>query len=152
MERRFVEEGARGQLGAEEQVLLDGHIGHEAELLEDRADALLTGVVHGPEVRGRAPEPHLALVGLQRARDDVDEGRLAGAIFAEEHVDFSGEQVEIDVIESLHAGKPLAQCAQAEQGWGSGAALRSPTDLGVDQRQRRSLVDAEGRLEVRRRE
>ena len=46
--------------------------------------------------------------GGENAVDHLDEGRLAGAVLAEQRVDFAGPHGEIDVIVGANAGERLA--------------------------------------------
>ena len=41
------------------------------------------------------------------AGNDVDQRRLAGTVFAEQHMDLAMRQIEVDAVQRLHAGKPL---------------------------------------------
>jgi hypothetical protein len=41
------------------------------------------------------------------AGDDVDQRRLAGTVFAKQHVDLAMRQIEVDAVQRLHAGKTL---------------------------------------------
>src|SRR3989449_11492589 len=120
--------------------------------LEYGADAALPRVVDGAELDGRPPQEDVAGVGAERASDDVDERGLARTILAEQDVDLSGSQIEVDAVERLYTGEPLAYPAQAEEGRGLGADVRGPADLHVSRPHARPTIDAEGRFEVRRRE
>jgi hypothetical protein len=68
----------------------------------------------------RAAQRQRARVGRKRAGDEVDQRALAGAIFAEEHVDFAGAQIEVDVVERENARKPLADAGQPQDFHGVG--------------------------------
>jgi hypothetical protein len=122
---------APGQLRPQKQVLLDRHVGHQAELLEHGADPPLPGVVDGAEVHRPALELDLAGVGTEGAGHDADEGGLARAVLPEEHVDLAGPEVEIHPVERLHAREPFAEAAQAEERRGLGDGRRSPRVLGT---------------------
>ena len=83
----------------------------------------------GLEMRdGRAVEEDLALVGREDAVDHLDEGRLAGAVLAEQRVDLAGLDAEIDVVVGAHAGKRLAD-ADELQAQGSFDFHLDPTSL-----------------------
>ena len=113
----LVEQAATGRLGAEEQVLLDRHLRHQGELLEDRADAERAGVMHRVQLESAAPRKRDPPgIGPERAGGDRDQGRLAGAVLAEQDVDLARPQVEIDLVERQHAGKALGDRLEAEQG------------------------------------
>src|SRR5256712_10539155 len=129
MQLGLVDEDALGELGAEEEVLLDRQVGHEAELLEYGADAALPRVVDGAELDGRPAQEDVACVGAERASDDVDERGLARTILAKQDVHLSGSQIEVDAVERLYTGEPLAHPAQAEEGRGPWAERREPPKL-----------------------
>ena len=100
-----VEEDAVGhRLLAEEDVLGDGEHRHEHEVLVDHADAAGDRVGRPVDRDGRAVEQDLALVRDGQPVQDVHEGRLAGAVLAEQGVDLAGPQVEADVVVGEHAG------------------------------------------------
>ena len=41
------------------------------------------------------------------AGNDINQRRLAGTVFAEQHMDLAMRQIEIDAVQRLHAGKAL---------------------------------------------
>ena len=51
-----------------------------------------------------------------RAAEDLDQGRLAGAVLAGEHMDLAAEALEVDVDEHRHGAEPLADPAHAQEG------------------------------------
>ncbi len=53
-----------------------------------------------------------AAIGSDGAECDVRERRFAGAIFADERVDFTWEQIEIDAVDRDDAGINFANAAQ----------------------------------------
>ena len=67
---------------------------------------------------GCALEPDLAVVRSYRARDDLDQGRLAGAVLADEGVDLAAAQLERGPAQRVHAGVGLRQAPHVEQGLG----------------------------------
>ncbi len=72
------------QLAAEEQVGRHVEIVAQGEVLVDRLDAEVLGVARAAD-RGLLPvEQDLAGVGGERAGQDLDQGRLAGAVVAEQ--------------------------------------------------------------------
>ena len=53
----------------------------------------------GPAIRGRlAVDQDLAGVRVDQAVEDVHQGRLAGAVLADQRVDLAGAHVEVDVV------------------------------------------------------
>ena len=103
------------RLAAEKDVLRDVEIGDEREFLEDHGNAEFL------RVRGRGDRDLLALVeelagvGLVGAAQHLHQARLAGAVLAEQHVDFAGVERKGHVVQRLDAGKLLADAAQLEQ-------------------------------------
>ena len=63
----------------------------------------------------RAVELEAAAVGLEDARDQLDQGRLAGAVVADEGHHLAGRHLEVDLGQRLHGAEPLADVLQAEQ-------------------------------------
>ena len=55
-----------------------------------------------------AVELEFAGVGRQRAGDDLQQGRLAGAIGADQSVDLAFDDVEINVAQGVHGAEALA--------------------------------------------
>ena len=71
-------------LAPEENVGADIEVLGEGEVLVDRLDPRGEGVHRRLDAGALPPYEDLALVGLVHARDDLDEGRLARAVVAEE--------------------------------------------------------------------
>jgi hypothetical protein len=65
-----------------------------------------------------AAEMECAFVGRKRARYHVDQCRFAGAILAEQDVQFTGADVEIDAVKGADACESFRDAAQDEQGLG----------------------------------
>ena len=76
-------------LVAEEDVLGDGQLRKQRELLVDHVDAGEFCLARRRPAHGLTGEDHLALVGRKRAGDDLDQGGLAGAVLAEQAVDLA---------------------------------------------------------------
>ena len=93
-----VEEALVARLDAEHDVLGDGHHRDEHEVLVHHADPALDRVLRRAERDALAVEQDLALVGLREPVEDVHQRRLAGAVLAEQRVDFAAAEVEIDVV------------------------------------------------------
>src|SRR3989449_7045671 len=119
--------------------------------LEYGADAALPRVVDGAELDGRPAQEDVAGVGAERASDDVDERGLARTILAKQDVDLSGSQIEVDAVERLYTGEPLAHPAQAEEGRGPRADVPGPPDPHPSPRPARPPNHPERRFLVPRR-
>ena len=72
----------RHRLAAEEDVGADRQIVGQRQVLVDRLDAVVAGLLRRREGDRLAVEQDLALVGLVDARDRLDQRRLAGAVVA----------------------------------------------------------------------
>ncbi len=66
-----------------------GHAVEQGEVLEHHADADPAGGVGIGEGDGLAVPDDLAFVGVEDAVDDLDQGGFAGAVFAQQCVDFT---------------------------------------------------------------
>ena len=121
---------------AEEDVLGDGELGKQQQLLIDRRDAGALGVVGRGEAGLAAVDQDRARVGLVDARTDLDQRRLAGAVLAEQRMDLAGVHVERDAGERAHARERLLDVAHLEERRAPSAAARScrlrRMRLGVD--------------------
>jgi len=104
------------QLGAEEEILLHGELGHEGEFLEDGADAELAGLMHRGQIDGLATEPDTPMARPMHARGQRDQGRFASAVLAEQHMHLARTEIEIDAVEGDDPGEMLRDAVEAEQG------------------------------------
>jgi hypothetical protein len=105
-------DGAR--LVGEKDVVGDGEAVDQIELLVDRRDA---GLHRGLRVRercGLAQPDDLATVGTVRARQDLDEGGLPGAVLAEQAVHLARGDLELDAVERAHARERLHDVSKSE--------------------------------------
>ena len=91
--RAGVEQAEAARLAAERQVLRDGQIEEQAELLVDGGDAerRAPGACRGSST-GVAADRDRAGVGGEHAGQDVDQRRLAGAVLADQRVDLARPQ------------------------------------------------------------
>ena len=114
-----VDEAAAHRLAADEDVLGDRHVRRERELLVDRDDAELLGRMR--RSRSATVSPANSIVpasGCCAPAQDLEQRRLAGAVLAEQRVDLAGRNLEVDLVQGLHAGEALADPGHAEQGFG----------------------------------
>ena len=81
------------------------------EFLEDDGHAQLTGLARGEHRVSRAVDHHLPGLGLVVAGDDLDEGRLAGSVLAQEREHGAASGVEVHPMEDLDATEGLADLA-----------------------------------------
>ena len=94
---------------ADEDVLGDAERRDQAELLVDRHDAELPGLDRTLRREAGAGEGHPAAGGGLRARQDLEQGGLAGAVLAEQAMHLAGAHVERHVVQRGHADEPLAE-------------------------------------------
>ena len=123
---------AADRLRAEKDVLGDGEIGRDAELLMHHADAGGPRVARRAEMHRSAVDAHLACVAGVHAGDDLHQRAFAGAVLAGEAVDLAGLQREIDAAQRLDAAERLGDAGQFEprrrhRGGLSSGSLRSGT-------------------------
>ena len=111
-----VDHGAPAQLVAEEQVVGDGQVVDEVELLVDGGHAPGQGRGRIARGQGSAVDDDLAGGGGDEPGDALDERGLAGAVLADEAVHLPGLDGEVDAVERPHPGVVLDQPAHGEQG------------------------------------
>ena len=58
---------------------------------------------------------HGAVVRLVVSGEDLDDGRLPGAVLADERMDLAGGDLEVDVVERTLSRERLAQAVQTER-------------------------------------
>jgi hypothetical protein len=103
------------RLHPDEDVLGDAQVGEERRLLEDDRDARglrLLGVV---EDRLLPVEHEPPRIGPVDAGEDLDEGRLAGAVLPDEAVHLTREELDVAVHERPHGAEALLCMLQREQ-------------------------------------
>jgi hypothetical protein len=103
---------AADHLRGEEDVLLAGQLGDEVEELEDEADRPRAQRGEPPVARGVdafAVELDGAVVGAVEPRDQVQEGRLAGARAPDDGDELAALHVELGPVEHATAGPAAAE-------------------------------------------
>ena len=103
-------------LAAEDDVLQDGEVVGEHEVLVHHADAAGDGVGRGREGDLLAVDRDGALVRLLHAVEDLHQGRLAGAVLADEGVDGALAHGEVDVVVGHDAGESLGDAGEFDGG------------------------------------
>ena len=107
---------------AEDDVLDDGEILDQHEMLMDHADAGGDGVVRRPD-RGRlSAHQDLAAVGMIEAVEDRHQRRLAGAILADNAVDGPALDLQIDVAVGANGTETLVDPYELNRGLGHAPA------------------------------
>src|SRR5690606_32132984 len=102
-------------------------IGAEREVLVDGLDAGCLGFRRRGEAALGAVEDHAAGGRLLAAGDDLDEGRLAGAVVAEERHHLAARNVEGDAAERFDGAEALGDVVEPEKRFFAHAALASFT-------------------------
>src|SRR5690606_6916106 len=114
----FVYQAEPSRLATEKQVLRNGQVLQQVHLLVDRANAKRLRFRHVAGLDLRPVQHDAASVAGVNAGQDLDERRLAGAVFAEQRVDLSAVEREVYVVERGDAEKALADGARFQKGSG----------------------------------
>ncbi len=108
-------EDLRARLPAEEHVFRDGELGYEAELLVDQGEPELTRAPRRLDPFRRAVDIDVAgIVGIA-PREHPHEGGLAGPVFADDSVNLTAADVQIDPANRVRAKKSLADLDHADR-------------------------------------
>ena len=94
---------------AGEDVLRHGQLLEDLDLLRHIGDAVRARLERRMERDRLSVEADLAVIraGRMDAVEDLDEGRLAGAVLAEERMDLAAPDAEVDAAQRLDAGEAL---------------------------------------------
>ena len=107
--------GARRGLAAEEDVLGGGEVRHQRQLLVDGADAEVVGLPRALDAHHAAVDLDRPRIPRHRAAQDLHQRRLARAVLAEQYVNFSLPNVEIDAVERDDAGERFADAGHPQR-------------------------------------
>jgi hypothetical protein len=107
--RGAIEERAPAAFAAEIEILCDGHLSGEQKLLVDQDDAVVFSIGRPVEMDRRAVEQNAALVGLLMAAEQLRQRRFAGAVFADDGVDFAGMKGEREVDQDRSGAEGFAE-------------------------------------------
>eukprot|EP01022_Parablepharisma_sp_SALTPOND_P021557 TRINITY_DN427_c2_g1_i1.p1 TRINITY_DN427_c2_g1~~TRINITY_DN427_c2_g1_i1.p1 ORF type:complete len:1458 (+),score=547.10 TRINITY_DN427_c2_g1_i1:21634-26007(+) len=102
---------------AQGDVLGDGERIEQREMLEHHGNAQLACHLRVGDLHRRAVPAQFAGIGLDRAEDDLHQGGLAGAVFAEHGMDLAGRDRQADVVVGQHARIGLADVADFKAEW-----------------------------------
>ncbi|HEX6010472.1 MAG TPA: hypothetical protein VFY87_01440, partial [Geminicoccaceae bacterium] len=118
--------GAAAVPGERGHVLGHGHRVDEAQVLVDEADRQrLRDRVH----RAAAQRDPAGIRAVDPGQD-LDQGRLAGAVLAEQRVHLARHDIEVDLGQRLRTGEPLAQAGYRQQRLHGSAPTSRPTARG----------------------
>ena len=109
---RSLSEARRDLLMAEEDVGDDVEVVAEGEVLVDRRDAELGGVLRPGDLDLATVEADPAFVGAVDARDRLHQRRLAGAVVAHEADHLAAVNREVDPVQGLDRAESLAHALQ----------------------------------------
>ena len=139
------------QVRAERDVLEHRHAGDHLHVLEGARHAALRDLARGQAVDALAAQRHLAARGRQHAGDEVEGGRLAGAVRADQAEDLAGAHLEADVVDRHQAAELLAHRLHVEHHLAvrraararAAAAASRPVDRALRLRGRRASTKAQ---------
>ncbi len=113
--RLLVDEAAARRRAGHGQIVGNRHVGKERELLEHADHAGLHGIGRRAELERCTVDQDFALAGVGHARGDLDERRLAGAVLAQNRVNFPGISLEIDIRQRGDAAVALGDALEFEK-------------------------------------
>ncbi len=116
--RRRRKPRAERALAPDEQVLPDLHVGDRQQFLRDDRDAERAGVARIEGQDRDAVDGEDAAVRRELARDDLEQGRLAGAVLARQYVDGAGLKRAVSSRSTGMPSKPLQSRLKARAGLG----------------------------------
>jgi len=93
-------------------VFRDGENRHQHEVLVHHADAQTDRIVGLVNLRLLAADKDFAGIGLIQSVEDVHQRRFAGAVFAQQGVDFPLFQRQVNVVVGEHAGEGFGDPAE----------------------------------------
>ncbi len=125
------------RLAPDEDVLDDGEVREERRLLVDHGDPGVPGIGRPREHQLGAVDEHAAGVGCVHAGEDLDEGRLAGAVLADESVRLARVEIDRDVVERPDRPEALRSVLDREErrplgGRAAAGASARPSPVGSD--------------------
>ena len=101
-------------LDAEDDVLQHGEGLHQHEVLVHHADPRRERALRAPDACCPAAHQDLPPVGTVVAVEDAHEGRLAGAVLADDAVDRAGPDRQADVLVGVDLAEPLVDAAELD--------------------------------------
>ena len=102
-------------LSAHKDVLCHRHVGGQRELLVDRHDAAVLGILGTGKGDIGAVETDRSTVWRHRPGKDLQQSGFAGPVFADEGVNLGLSNLEVNRVERTHAGVGLRDPRHAKQ-------------------------------------
>ncbi len=110
-----IDAAAAGPFG-DEDILGDGQIVEHRRFLVDRGDAELRCVLRRAQAHGLAGDENCAGIRRVDSRENLDEGRLSGAILADQRRHLAAAQLERPVDERMHPREGLGYPGELKDG------------------------------------
>ena len=147
--RQSIDAEARLRAGPTRRCSRRRKIVEHGRFLMDRGDAEASGVLRRAQAHGRAVDEDCAVVRRVEAGEDLDQGRLAGAVLADQRRHLAAAQLERAVDERLYAREGLRDAAECSStGSASPQASRKIRAKGKARPPApRRMADATGRSE-----
>ena len=101
----LIEENAPGRLAPDVDVFRHRKVLHQVQLLVHDAHALCLRVARGVDLHRLAEKFDLARVFGVHARENFHERGLACAVFADQRHDLTGADLQLRVVQRVHAGE-----------------------------------------------
>jgi hypothetical protein len=108
------------RLGREAHVLAHREARKDVAALEGARDSLARDRVHRQAGDVLPGEEHLPRLRPQRARDEVEDRRLAGAVRADQRADLARLDAEVDLVDCHQRAEAAHQAAALKQGHSCG--------------------------------
>ena len=105
--------------GGEQEVALDAQLTHQGQFLEHARDALADRVIGVAQSELLAVESDGSVIRNNRAADDLDQGRFAGAVFSSEAKDGSARRLKRDRFQRAGCAEGLFDPRQGQHGLGA---------------------------------
>jgi hypothetical protein len=103
-----------GPVKSESDILRNGLVRNEHEVLVDHSDSALQGITRRTELYPLFTNANRSFVRPVTTREDTHQGRLSGSILAKEGMDFSGFYFKIDIVIGQDAGEPFGDPLHAD--------------------------------------
>jgi C4-dicarboxylate transporter, DctM subunit len=119
-----------GRLGTDKKRAAYAHQREGAAELVHRGNAAVAGIARGLEVHRLALDQDLARGRFVHAREQANQGGLAGAVVAQQAQDFAGLHFQVDVMQNVNRAEGLVDAAELEQR--GGHLLVLPLERGLE--------------------